>query len=151
MGCHFLFQGIFPTQRLNPGLLHWQVDSFLVSHQGGSTARCTCISIFSFQIHFTFPQYLTKQNNHLLLSTFSNNSQPTLTSLYSTQMASKCFATFLESFVLYSIKIIDCLLILHVHVSYIVNLKILEYIFNVCYFISSTKMHNAQEMCLISK
>ena len=30
MGCHFLLQGIFPTQRLNLGLLrllHWQVDS----------------------------------------------------------------------------------------------------------------------------
>ena len=25
-GCHFLLQGIFPTQGLNPGL-HWQVDS----------------------------------------------------------------------------------------------------------------------------
>ena len=30
MGCHFLLQGIFPTQGLNPHLshpLHWQVDS----------------------------------------------------------------------------------------------------------------------------
>ena len=25
--CHFLLQGIFPTQGSNPGLLHWQVDS----------------------------------------------------------------------------------------------------------------------------
>ena len=24
VGCHFLFQGIFPTQRLNPDLLHWR-------------------------------------------------------------------------------------------------------------------------------
>ena len=31
MGCHFLLQGIFPTQRLNPRLLyllHWQAVSF---------------------------------------------------------------------------------------------------------------------------
>ena len=28
MGCHFLLQGIFPTQGENPCLLHWQVDSF---------------------------------------------------------------------------------------------------------------------------
>ena len=34
MGCHFLLQGIFPTQELNPGLLHYfghlmrRVDSF---------------------------------------------------------------------------------------------------------------------------
>ena len=27
VGCHFLFQGIFPTQGSNPHLLHWQVDS----------------------------------------------------------------------------------------------------------------------------
>ena len=27
MGCHFLRRGIFPTQELNPHLLHWQVDS----------------------------------------------------------------------------------------------------------------------------
>ena len=35
MGCHFLLQGIFPTQGLNPGLLcllHWQADSLLLSH-----------------------------------------------------------------------------------------------------------------------
>ena len=29
VGCHFLFWGIFPTQGLNPGLLHWQADSSL--------------------------------------------------------------------------------------------------------------------------
>ena len=28
VGCHFLFQGIFPTQGLNPYLLHWQAGSF---------------------------------------------------------------------------------------------------------------------------
>ena len=34
MGCHFLFQGIFPTQGLNLSLLHWQADSLLLSHRG---------------------------------------------------------------------------------------------------------------------
>ena len=34
VGCHFLLQGIFPTQRLNPCLLYWQVDSLPVSYQG---------------------------------------------------------------------------------------------------------------------
>ena len=34
MGCHFLLQGIFPAQGLNPSLLHWQVGSLPVSHQG---------------------------------------------------------------------------------------------------------------------
>ena len=27
VGCHFLLQGVFPTQRLNLHLLHWQEDS----------------------------------------------------------------------------------------------------------------------------
>ena len=34
MRCHSLLQGIFPTQRSNLGLLHWQVDSLLLSHLG---------------------------------------------------------------------------------------------------------------------
>ena len=36
-GCHFLFQGIFPTQKLNPCLLHllyWQEGSLPLSHLG---------------------------------------------------------------------------------------------------------------------
>ena len=32
--CHFLFQGIFPTQESNPRLLHWQVGSLPLTHQG---------------------------------------------------------------------------------------------------------------------
>ena len=35
VGHHFLLQGIFPTQGSNPCLLHWQVDSLPLSHQGG--------------------------------------------------------------------------------------------------------------------
>ena len=34
MGCHFLLQGIFPTQGWNSCLLHWQADSLSLSHQG---------------------------------------------------------------------------------------------------------------------
>ena len=33
-GCHFLLQGTFQTQGLNPHLSHWQVDSLLLSHLG---------------------------------------------------------------------------------------------------------------------
>ena len=33
VGCHFLLQQIFPTQGLNPCLLHGQVDSLPLSHQ----------------------------------------------------------------------------------------------------------------------
>ena len=34
VGCHFLLQGIFPTQGLNPCLLHWQAEFLPLSHQG---------------------------------------------------------------------------------------------------------------------
>ena len=34
VGCHFLLQGIFLTQGSNLCLLHWQVDSLPLSHQG---------------------------------------------------------------------------------------------------------------------
>ena len=37
IGCHFLLQGIFPTQELNPSLLSlllWEVDSLLLAPQG---------------------------------------------------------------------------------------------------------------------
>ena len=34
LGCHFLLQGIFPTQGSKLHLLHWQVDSLPLSHQG---------------------------------------------------------------------------------------------------------------------
>ena len=30
--CHFLFQGIFPTQGSKPHLLHWQADSLALHH-----------------------------------------------------------------------------------------------------------------------
>ena len=34
LGYHFLLQGIFLIQRSNLHLLHWQVDSLLLSHWG---------------------------------------------------------------------------------------------------------------------
>ena len=34
MGCHFLLQGIFPTQGLNRCLLHWQGGPLPLGHQG---------------------------------------------------------------------------------------------------------------------
>ena len=34
VGCHFLLQGVFPTQRSNPRLLYWQVCSLPVSYLG---------------------------------------------------------------------------------------------------------------------
>ena len=36
VGCHFLLQGIFPTQGSNPGLLHCRQMLYCLSHQGSS-------------------------------------------------------------------------------------------------------------------
>ena len=38
VGCHFLLQGIFLTQGLNPGLLHWGQMLYRLSHQGSHNA-----------------------------------------------------------------------------------------------------------------
>ena len=40
VSCHFLLQGIFPTQGSNPHLPHWQADSLLLSHRG-SPIKCS--------------------------------------------------------------------------------------------------------------
>ena len=34
VGCDFLLQGIFPTQGLNPGLLHYRQILYHLSYQG---------------------------------------------------------------------------------------------------------------------
>jgi len=34
MGCHFLLQGMFPTQGSNPGLSHCRQTLYHLSHQG---------------------------------------------------------------------------------------------------------------------
>ena len=41
MGYHFLLQGIFLTQGLNPCLLHWQADFLPLSHQGSPLLSLT--------------------------------------------------------------------------------------------------------------
>ena len=35
--CHFLLQGIFPTQGSNPGLLHCRQTLYSLSHQGSGS------------------------------------------------------------------------------------------------------------------
>ena len=39
VGCHFLLQGIFPTQGLNPGLLHCRQMLYHLSHQGSPKGK----------------------------------------------------------------------------------------------------------------
>ena len=40
VGCHFLLQGIFPTQGFNPHPLHGQADSLPLSHVGSLQRKC---------------------------------------------------------------------------------------------------------------
>ena len=55
VGCHFLLQGIFPTQGLNPHLPRQQVDSSPLSHLGGP---CESIPLFSLLSQASYTQVL---------------------------------------------------------------------------------------------
>ena len=89
VGCHFLSQGIFPTQGSNPRLLHWQVDSLWLSHKASSTYANVVWSLIGFPpfvmpwtaecqafLYFTISQSMLKlmsiesvmPSNHLILS-----------------------------------------------------------------------------------
>ena len=53
MGCHFPFYSIYLTRWSNPRLLHWQMDSLPLSHQGGlymyqfsSIQSLSCVRLF---------------------------------------------------------------------------------------------------------
>ena len=56
VGCHFLLQGIFLTQGMNPrlGLLHWQVNSLLLGHLGSSTNFNKDFKMVHIYIYFFF-------------------------------------------------------------------------------------------------
>ena len=48
VGCHALLQGIFPTQRSNPGLPHCRQTLYCLSHQKKNECVCVyvCIHLF---------------------------------------------------------------------------------------------------------
>ena len=52
-GCHFLLQGIFPTQGLNPGLLHCKQILYQLSHKGSPVYVVASISIFIIKYYCT--------------------------------------------------------------------------------------------------
>ena len=68
VGCHFLLQGIFPTQGLNSGLPHCKQMFYHLSHQG----RCffdKLISLINWKLHVrNFPD--TYPSNQSLKSLF---------------------------------------------------------------------------------
>ena len=45
VGCHFLLQGIFPTQGSNPGLSHYRQTLYHLSHQGSPERIWECVAI----------------------------------------------------------------------------------------------------------
>ena len=71
MGCYFRFQGIFPTQGLNPHLLHWRANSLPVSHLGSPDDE---MCAFKDECHVMFLRLVWKKrppenmNTHLELS-----------------------------------------------------------------------------------
>ena len=46
LGCQFVLQGIFLTQGSNPYLLHWQVGSLALSHQGRHIDICVYMYMY---------------------------------------------------------------------------------------------------------
>ena len=67
VGCHFLLQGIFPTQGSNLHLLHWQVGSLSVTHQG-SPKTIYLLSILFVSIHLRIETLITRlRKSHLIL------------------------------------------------------------------------------------
>ena len=73
VGCHFLLQGIFPTQRLNPGLLHCRWILYQLSPQKSYTFKEECQisrvtkskAMWSENCPFFFRFWLKISRNHL--------------------------------------------------------------------------------------
>ena len=53
VGCHFLLQGIFPTQGSNPGLPHCRQTLYHLSHQGKRYSNNFYTIVFNSSIHNT--------------------------------------------------------------------------------------------------
>ena len=66
VGCHFLLQGIFPTQGSNPCLLHWQADFLPLSHQGSPyispLPRYKLFMVIFYHLFFTVSSYSHHQD-----------------------------------------------------------------------------------------
>ena len=79
VGCHFLFQEIFPTQWLNPhllGLLHWQVDSLPLHHLGSPQILLNkWVAEFHIHthtcVHILFPFIKEKTHKAGMLTTYT--------------------------------------------------------------------------------
>jgi len=76
VGCHVLLQGIIPTQRLNPCLLHWWARPLSLAPPGNLAEKCTlkkierehtCLACLdSPQIQVGWKKYLFRSNVSIL-------------------------------------------------------------------------------------
>ena len=89
VGCHFLLQGIFPTQGSNLcllRLLHWQADSLPLSHLGSPCCISGPISIYlylhtySYTYPYQYPYLYPYQ--YIPISTLVSLSTPISISIY---------------------------------------------------------------------
>ena len=62
VGCHFLLQGIFPTQGLNLGLLHCRQMLYHLSHQGSPCNVCNLPQIIFLSSSWDFLAYLGRKS-----------------------------------------------------------------------------------------
>ena len=63
VGCHFLLQGIFPTQGLNLSLLHWQMDS-LLSKPPEKSLKKTTTTVY---IPYLKDYFIAKKCHHVTM------------------------------------------------------------------------------------
>ena len=54
VGCHFLLQGIFATQGLNPHLLHWQADPLPLQYLGNTDTHTCNITVCVIYMLYTW-------------------------------------------------------------------------------------------------
>ena len=81
MGCHFLLQGIFPTQGLNLhrlSLLHWQAGSLPLSQLGSPDTLVTLLQKFKSILSLSFSQFSSVAQSCLTLCDPVNLSTPGL-------------------------------------------------------------------------
>ena len=77
VNCHFLLQGTFLIQDWQTGLLHWQMDSLPLSHQGrhnstfSSVQSLSCVWLFATAWTAACQTCLSITNSHSLLKVMS--------------------------------------------------------------------------------
>ena len=100
VGYNFLLQGIFLTQGSNPRLLHWQVDSLTLSHQGSLLWDYTYLIPFIFQHRAVLQNPLLFKLPFLLSKTIKLRSWKSCSPAYLNSIwKSEIITSFLKGFI----------------------------------------------------